>query len=97
LFASPDDYFSFFHSIPTLDVLITLIHARDRDLGRAVHRNDAKDIIFLSVAIPYCNVIVLERFWAHVVESTGLDRKYDTLSLTDVGDLPRSLTSLGCL
>jgi hypothetical protein len=88
---------SFFHSIPTIDVLVTLIRARDRDFGRAIDRNDAKDVTFLSVAVPYCNVVVLENFWGHIVQSTGLDRKYDTRVLTEVSDLRRHLTALGCL
>jgi hypothetical protein len=96
-FKTTEEWVSFFHSIPTIEMLNELTLARDRDTGRKIHRNDFKDIAFLSVAIPYCNAVVMENYFGHLVQSTGLAGKYGTRVLTDLNDLPDYLASAGCL
>lgn len=94
---NPEEYIAFFHSVPTVDVFVTLGLERDRDLNRPIHRNDAKDMAFLSIALPYANFIVTEKFWGHVSNVSGLASRYATVVSTDARDLPQLLSDHGCL
>ena len=76
-------------------MFVTLRLARDRDTARAIHRNDLKDISFMSVAVPYANIIVAERYWGHQVRATGLAAKYGTEVITDATELSAWLKKLG--
>ena len=96
-FNSPDDWLNFFHSIPTMDVFLTLGFHRDKQAGRAVDRNDLKDIGALTMAIPYCDVVVTENFFGHVANATGLAKKYGSVVITDVTQLPDIFRGLGMI
>jgi len=82
--------------VPNLDVFVTLTVARKQDLVRPIHRNDLRDLDWLSVAVPYANLIVSENYWGHQVRATGLDEKYGTVLLTDLRELPDRLQAIGC-
>jgi hypothetical protein len=94
---SGQDAVHFIADIPNLDILLTLRLARDRDLTRPIERNDIRDLDWLSVAVPYANVVVSENYWGHQVRSTGLHEKYGTVLLTDLRELPQELQLMGCL
>jgi len=96
-FTSPEDWMAFFHDVPTVDVFVTLGLTRDKELSRKIHRNDLKDMAFLSVAVPYANIIVVENFWGSVVQRTKLDSKHKTIISTDARQLPEILGREGCL
>jgi len=70
-----------------MDIWINLHVLRDSDKGKAVHRNDTNDMAFLSIAVPYCDIIVTEKYWAHQLISNGYDKKYNTTILTDLTEL----------
>ncbi len=70
---------------------------RDRNQEHRTHRNDGKDFAFLKVAIPYANIVVTERSWAHVANSSGLAAKYGTVVTADASELPRLLREMGCI
>ncbi len=91
------DFVNFFHSLPTLDAICTLALGRDRDLVRAIEANDIRDIFQLAVAVPYCNLIVLENYWGHQIQVTKLHAKYGTTVITHTKDLPVQLAAMGCL
>ena len=59
-----DNHLKFIHSVPTLDVQLALYQERFKEASRKTHRNDNKDIGFLSVAIPYANFVFAERYWS---------------------------------
>ena len=92
----PDDWMAFVHDIPTVDVFVTLGLERDKQADRPIHRNDLKDIGFLAMALPYCDVIVCEKFFGHLACSVGLDKKYSTLVLRSLDDLLAWVKHLGC-
>jgi len=94
---SPEDWLKFFHSIPTMDVFLTLGLYRDKQAGRVVDRNDLKDIGALTVAIPYCDIIVTENFFGHIANASGLAKKYGHVVLTDITQLPDKLRELSRL
>jgi hypothetical protein len=93
---SPEKWDALVEDIPTLNTWLTLMMERDHNPTERVHRNDTKDLGFLAVAIPYCNVVVTERAWASRVRRSGLAQKYETIVCTDVADLPDVLRDLGC-
>jgi hypothetical protein len=96
-FVARSDFECFFARVHTLEVTLSLILARDRDQVRSIQQNDSRDIAWLCVAVPYSNVIVLEKYWHHVLHSTRLDQRYGVSLLTDARDLPEHLHRLGCL
>jgi hypothetical protein len=77
--------------VPSLDVDCELTLYRDRQWSRTVQPNDVNDISHLVTAIPYCDVVVVENFWARAIEETGLGKKYGTTVCSDLGQLPEAL------
>lgn len=90
-----EDWIAFFLDIPTMDIWINLNVLRDNDTSRPIHRNDTNDIAFLAVAVPYCDVVVTESYWAHQLKNNGFDKKYNCIILTSLLDLPDVLNQLG--
>ncbi len=82
---------AFWDSIPTLHVETTLESERDEQRSREIDANDVIDVSFLSVAIPYCDIVVTERFWVDLAKRNRLDQTYDTILLTDLADLEQHL------
>ncbi|GEP65190.1 hypothetical protein CBE01nite_29580 [Clostridium beijerinckii] len=54
---------------------------------RKIDKNDFKDIMFLSMAIPYCDVVITERFWTGLITENGLDKMYDTVISKNIDKL----------
>jgi hypothetical protein len=96
-FPAARDFIAFFAGVPTLDVNLTLTIGRDQDLVRRIQRNDVRDVIALSVAVPYGNIVVAEKYWGTMVRSRGLAAKYNTIVLTDLRELPACLAKMGCV
>ena len=90
-FGSEDDLMGFAHDVPSFDVLLELILARDEEAQRQIHRNDLRDMGFLATAIPYCDVVVVERYFGFLAKRLGLDQKYGCTILTNVAELPSFL------
>lgn len=78
--------------IPTLDVLFTLSEGKTRDLCRPTDPNDLWDLGFLAAAIPYCDVVVTEKYWSSLARSTKLDQKYSCQVLARTSDLKTVLS-----
>lgn len=77
----------FWSNVPSLDVDCELTLYRDRQWSKSVDPNDVRDIGFLALAVPYCDVVVTERFWARAAEETGLAKKYGTAVYTDLSEV----------
>ncbi len=90
---SDADIVAFLHDVPTFDVFVQLMLARDEELGRAIHRNDLRDLGFLAAAIPYCDVVIAERYFAALSRKLGLDSQYGT-RIGDAASLEHVLTTL---
>lgn len=82
---------------PGIDVTATILLRRDRSAGHKTHRNDAKDLGFLRVAIPYGNIVVTEKSWSHLANSSGLASKYATTVIADASRPPDVLAAEGCI
>jgi hypothetical protein len=86
-FKTVEDWKDFFLGIPTMDIWINLNLNRDNDMNRKIHRNDLNDIAFLSIAVPYCDIVVTENYWANILNTKKYDNKYNCIVLTDVNDI----------
>lgn len=73
-----DQFEPFFANVPSLDTEIDLATRRNEHWDKKIDGNDVSDITSLSVAIPYCDIVVTEVFWTNAVKFTGLDKKYNT-------------------
>lgn len=77
-----DDYQQFVKLCPALWTFLELLLARDKNPGRPVKKNDFHDLLALSVAIPYCNIVVTEKDFADMIRRRKLDSEFGTTVLT---------------
>lgn len=86
----PESVHGFVAQLPSAFAWATLRHWKHRDLTHPWEQHDRTDISALSVAVPYCDVVITERRWAHMIKATRLAERHDT----DVGHGLTSLESL---
>lgn len=77
----------FLLSVPSFDTMVNLMFQICRNPERLFHENDFHDMVFLAVAVPYCDVVITEKSWVHHIRQAGLDTKYDTIVLKSIDDL----------
>jgi hypothetical protein len=82
-----DGLVQFWSLVPSLDVDCELTLYRDRQWSRKIPANDVRDIGHLALAIPYSDVVAVERFWAGALEETGLAEKYQFAVCSDLTEL----------
>lgn len=78
--------------IPTAYTTWTLTYRRDVQKDRPVDKNDLADIFALSIAIPYCDVVVTENEWTRIAKMDKLDQLYEVEIIQSVGGLAKHLT-----
>ncbi len=78
---------TFFQSIASTYVSFILTFRRDLNKHRKIQPNDINDIGFLSMAIPYCDVVVTESMWSSIAEQEKLDKLYGTRILGSLEEL----------
>lgn len=83
-------------AVPGLEVMGTLMFTRDRNADNPAHENDGDDFALLQVAIPYANIVVTENSWAHIARQARLDRRFGSVILARLHDLPLALAQAGC-
>ncbi len=96
---TPEELFSigaetldaFWENVPTLNVEIELNVSRNEHWDRKIEPNDATDIAFLNVAIPYCDVLVVEKYFHNLIKQNRLDEKYKTQVFRDLNNLGKIL------
>lgn len=86
----PESVHGFVAQLPSAFAWATLRHWKHRDLTHPWEQHDSTDLSALSVAVPYCDVVITERRWAHMIKATRLAERHDT----DVGHGLTSLESL---
>lgn len=65
-------------SMPSSDIAITLLTARHRNPQTLWTANDMFDIDAMSVAVPYCDIVVTEQHACHALKTAGADRRANT-------------------
>jgi len=68
----------------SMNVLSILVLERDFSSEKQIISNDAYDMAHLSGAIPYCDVVVTEKMFAHISRKKKLDGIYDCEILDDL-------------
>jgi len=79
--------FRLLDEIPPLQVERELVVERDFHWDRPAAGNDMIDIAAISMAVPYCDVVVTEKFWANILKRLDLDKRYQTRITTDACEL----------
>jgi hypothetical protein len=74
--------------LPSRAVAVELRKQRHANYQTRWDPNDLEDIAALSVAVPYCDVVVTERQWCHLLHASGLDERFETHLISDVPHLP---------
>jgi hypothetical protein len=82
-----EDIYGFLDSVPTALCFLTLIYQRDQQFQRPIEMNDFNDIWFLTLAIPYSDIVVTEKMFASIAKRAKLDRKCKTVILTSISEL----------
>lgn len=82
----------FMGGMPSSDVAITLKTERHRNATLRWTANDINDIDALSLAVPYCDVVVTEKFAHHVLTASRVAERTNTVVLRRLPDLLQHLT-----
>lgn len=82
-----EDINEFLDNIPTALCLFTLIYQRDQQLQRPIKVNDFNDIWFLTLAIPYSDIVVTDKMFASISRLAKLDRKCSTIILKSISEM----------
>jgi len=82
-----DGMCNFWTHVATVHVDSELCFYRDRQWTRNVQANDVGDLGHLVGAIPYCDVVVTEKFWCRAAKERKLDKHYGTSIFSDLESL----------
>lgn len=78
--------------MPTVAVIEALAKANHKAAAdRPWKPNDIHDIDALSVAIPYCDIVVTERHFCTQVSRTPLATRFNTVILPKLEELPAAI------
>jgi hypothetical protein len=80
-------------SMPSADIAITLMTARHRNAQARWTANDIFDIDSMSIAVPYCDVIVTEQHAFHVLTAAKVEERAQATILRDLDSLTDLLGS----
>ncbi len=79
--------------LPSRAVTYELRRLRQQSRDTKWKPNDLGDVASLSVAIPYCDVVVTEKHWSHMARRAELDRRFNTAILHDLKELAAVLVA----
>lgn len=85
--ADPSVFRRFVDSMPSADVVVSLIRAAHRNRQTKWTANDMFDTDGLSIAVPYCDVVATERHAAHVLNAAGIPARMDSEVVVTLPDL----------
>jgi hypothetical protein len=55
--------------------------------------NDLNDLVALSIAVPYCDIVVTERMWTGMINGAKINQPFDTAVISDLRYLPPLLSA----
>ncbi|PKI91131.1 hypothetical protein CW368_07660 [Actinomycetales bacterium SN12] len=90
----PESVHAFITALPSAFAWATLRYRKHRDLTHPWEQHDWTDASALSVAVPYCDVVITERRWAHMIEATGLAKRHGTRAGHGIAALETLLLTL---
>lgn len=74
-------------SLPSRSCIVNIRKAKHDNPQWKWQQHDQTDMAQLAVSVPYCDVVVTERQWCHVIRATKLDRRFNTQALDRLVDL----------
>lgn len=78
----------FMIEMPTLYASFRMTFQIQQDTSRKIQLNDVYDEASLAIAIPYCDIVVADKFWASIAKQCRLDKTFHTAVLSSVKDVP---------
>ena len=81
----------FWDDVPVVDVMVSLERSSSKSGGRRFQANDLPDMAFISAALRYANVIVLEKYWQDRLTQSKLAERYETRVTRYLADIPALL------
>jgi hypothetical protein len=81
----------FLSKLPTALCEFTLLFQRDELPKRLIQVNDLYDVWHLTLAIPYCDIVVTEKTWTTIAKQAKLDEICNTVILSSIHDLKKYL------
>lgn len=85
---------AFTDSIPSLRIAVDLKTELFRNPSKPWTMNPIHDIDALSMAVPYCHIVVPDREMADLMSRSGTGQRYGTKIITDLSALPDALPEL---
>ena len=85
---------SFATTIPSLRIAVDLKVELFRNATKAWTMNAVHDIDALSMAVPYCHVVVPDREMANLLSRSGTGPRHGTKIITTLSELPDTLLGL---
>jgi hypothetical protein len=83
----PGNVKAWINQLPSTECQFHLEAAKMRNPEWKWEQHDYTDIASISGALPYVDVMVIEKPWAHVVRTAKLDHKYGTRVTTNIAGL----------
>lgn len=71
-------------SLPGFNIHNRLIFELCNNPDKNVQEHDFNDLAYLRVAIPYCDIVIGEKYWCDRVKNYHLDKKYNTVVNTNL-------------
>ncbi len=88
---NPEAALAFVRGMPSTEVSVELKTAWHRNRDKGWTANDVYDIDALSLAVPYCDIVVTEKACHHVLNVAGLGERMQTAILRTLNDLPAAV------
>ena len=82
---------AFVRAMPSTDVSIELKTVWHRNRDKQWTANDINDIDAMSLAVPYCDIVVTDKACHHALQAARLGKRMDTALLRGLEDLPSTL------
>ncbi|MYR55466.1 hypothetical protein GTY54_04125 [Streptomyces sp. SID625] len=81
----------FLRAMPSVAVRYEARRLKHRNHQWPWQQHDHIDLAALSVAVPYADIVVTERQWAHLFKVAKLDHRFNTRVISRLRDLPQIL------
>lgn len=83
----------FVEDLPTLVVQAAVRRQSMKDAGRPWKPSDVRDLEHLSVAVPYCDIVVTDKRATDALRRAGIDKRFGTSVLDDLNQLSAVLSA----
>jgi len=93
VYRDADTVTTFLYDLPVISSQVEMIRMQHRNRQRGWKVTDFYDLMAFSVAVVYCDTLVIEKHWAALMRRAKLDERFCTLILNDVQEIPQHLVA----